>query len=92
MEQIPTEELALIKQIKLKKVDKKVCLSYQNQYFNCLSTTMKLSEQDLEEQKLIRNSIKGVENMLRKNYAPLFYQTELKDYFALIKEGIDAVK
>lgn len=30
--------------------------------------------------------------MLRKNYAPLFYQTELKDYFALIKEGIDAVK
>ena len=92
MEQIPTEELALIKQMKLKKVDKKVCLSYQNQYFNCLSTTMKLSEQDQEEQKLIRNSIRGVENMLRKNYAPLFYQTELKDYFSLVKEGMNAIK
>ena len=90
--EIPAEELAIIKKIKLVRQWDKLCISYNKTQFSCKKIPNSTTEKNKKLLSMQNSYIKEVENYLKTNYSMLYYNSELKEYFELYSSAKKAIK
>ncbi len=83
-----TEELAMIKAVKLVKEGNKLCIRYRNQTFACRNLPNTRSEQEKQRKQSAQaweSAFLGLENLLKTEYRPWYEQSQIAEYFQLAK-------
>lgn len=83
-----TEELAMIKAVKLVKEGNKLCINYRNQTFACRNIPKSRSEQEKQRKQSAQaweSAFLGLENLLKTEYRPWYEQSSVSEYFQLAK-------
>jgi hypothetical protein len=81
--EIPAEELAIVKKITLVKNGDKLCVSYNKTQFSCKSIPNSTTEKNKKQLSMQNTFISELEKYIRSNYAMIYYDSNLKDYFQL---------
>lgn len=83
-----TEELAMIKAVKLVKESNKLCIKYRNQTFACRNLPNTRSEQEKQRKQSAQaweSAFLGLEHLLKTEYRPWYEQSQIAEYFQLAK-------
>ncbi len=83
-----TEELAMIKAVKLVKEGNKLCIKYRNQTFACRNLPNTRSEQEKQRKQTAQaweSAFLGLEHLLKTEYRPWYEQSQIAEYFQLAK-------
>lgn len=87
------EDLAILKKIKFVKNGNQRCIAYQDVLLRCRNIPRSKADPLLKaESNMYRKAFKLFNQILRENYSPLYYQSDLKPLFDLIKEGKNDIK
>lgn len=90
LEAIAPEELTLLKNIKFIQKWNQRCISYENTLLKCRNIPRSKTDSFLKtESRMYRQAFKVLEKIIKDKYTPLYYQTEIKEFFDLLKEGKD---
>ena len=81
--EIPAEELAIVKKIKLVKQGDKLCISYNKTQFSCKKIPNSTTEKNKKLLSMQNSYITEIQKYLKNNYSMLYYNSELKEYFDL---------
>lgn len=93
LSQQSTEDLVILKKVKFVKKWNQWCISYQDTLLKCRNIPRSKTDPLLKaESSMYRKAFKLFEEMIRKNYTPIYYQSDLKSLFDLIKEGKNDLK
>lgn len=93
LSELNTDELKILKKIQLKKIWNHHCIVYDGSQLACrLVPKTRIDPLLKNEAQMIKSALKTLENVLREKYGPLYYQTEIVDFFALLEEWKDALK
>ena len=88
-----SEELAILKKVKFVKKWNQWCITYQDTLLKCRNIPRSKTDPLLKaESSMYRKAFKLFEEIIRKNYTPIYYQSDLKPLFDLIKEGKNDLK
>ena len=90
--QIPSEELAVVKKIKLVKQWDKLCISYNKTLFTCKSIPNSTTEKNKKLLSMQNSYISELEKYIKSNYSMIYYNSDIKDYFDLYSEAKKAIK
>lgn len=90
--EIPSEELAIVKKIKLTKQGDKLCTTYNNTIFNCKSIPNSTTEKNKKLLSMQNSYITQIQNYLKSEYSLLYYNSDLKEYFDLYSNVKKAIK
>ncbi len=89
------DNIKLIKKAKLTKVWKKICLNYKWQIIKCRyapNIKQKITLTKSDQQKLLENYVRLIEQELRQNWTDLWYNTKLNRYYTLYKRSLILLK
>lgn len=87
------EDLGILKKIKFAKNGNQRCIVYQDVLLKCRNIPRSKADPLLKaESNMYRKAFKLFNQILRENYSPLYYQSDLKPLFDLIKEGKSDIK
>lgn len=93
LSQQSTEDLAILKKVKFVKKWNQWCISYQDILLKCRNIPRSKTDPLLKaESSMYRKAFKLFEEIIRNNYTPIYYQSDLKSLFDLIKEGKNDLK
>jgi hypothetical protein len=81
--EIPDEELALVKKITLVKKLDQLCISYNKVLFGCKKIPNSTTEKNTKLLSFQNNYIAELEKYLKNNYSLLYYESDLRELFAL---------
>ena len=90
--EIPAEELAIVKKIKLVRQDDKLCVSYNKTLFSCKKIPNSTTEKDKKLLSMQNSYITQIQKYLKNNYSMLYYNSELKEYFDLYSTAKKTIK
>jgi len=90
--EIPAEELAIVKKITLVKNGDKLCISYNKTQFSCKSIPNSTTEKNKKQLSMQNTFISELEKYIRSNYAMIYYDSNLKDYFELYSNAKKVIK
>ena len=90
--QISSEELAIVKKIKLVKQWDKLCISYNKTLFTCKSIPNSTTEKNKKLLSMQNSYISELEKYIKSNYSMIYYNSDIKDYFDLYSEAKKAIK
>ena len=93
LSQQSTEDLAILKKVKFIKKWNQWCITYQDTLLKCRNIPRSKTDPLLKaESSMYRKAFKLFEEIIRNNYTPIYYQSDLKPLFDLIKEGKNDLK
>ena len=93
LSQQSTEDLAILKKVKFVKKWNQWCITYQDTLLKCRNIPRSKTDPLLKvESAMYRKAFKLFEEIIRNNYTPIYYQSDLKSLFDLIKEGKNDLK
>lgn len=88
LEAINTEELEILKNVKFVKRNNQRCIAYENVLLKCRNIPRSKTDPFLKIQaSMYRHAFSRFEKIIKENYTPLYYQTEFKELFDLVKKG-----
>lgn len=90
--EIPAEELAIVKKIKLVKQGDKLCISYNKTQFSCKKIPNSTTEKNKKLLSMQNSYITQIQKYLKNNYSILYYNSELKEYFDLYSLAKKTIK
>jgi len=90
--QIPSEELAIVKKVKLVRQWDKLCISYNKTLFTCKSIPNSTTEKNKKLLSMQNSYISELEKYIKSNYSMIYYNSDLKDYFDLYSDAKKAIK
>ena len=90
--EIPAEELAIVKKIKLVKQWDKLCISYNKTQFSCKKIPNSTTEKNKKLLSMQNSYITEIQKYLKNNYSMLYYNSELKEYFDLYTTAKKTIK
>ena len=90
--EIPAEELSIVKKITLVKQWDKLCVSYNKTLFSCKSIPNSTTEKNKKQLSMQNTFITQLEDYIKSNYASIYYDSEIKDYFELYSDAKKAIK
>jgi hypothetical protein len=92
VQEIPAEELSLIKKITLVRQEDQLCISYNKVVFGCKTIPNSTTEQNSKLLSFQNNYIAQLQTHLRNNYSILYYQSDLQDLFSLYSTAKKEIK
>jgi hypothetical protein len=90
--EIPAEELAIVKKMKLVRNGDKLCISYNKTQFSCKSIPNSTTEKNKKQLSMQNTFISELEKYIKSNYSMIYYGSEIKDYFQLYSNAKKAIK
>ena len=90
--EIPAEELAIVKKIKLVRQWDKLCVSYNKTQFSCKKIPNSTTEKNKKLLSMQNSYITQIQKYLKNNYSMLYYNSELKEYFDLYSLAKKTIK
>ncbi|MCX6824807.1 MAG: hypothetical protein NTY80_01155 [candidate division SR1 bacterium] len=92
LEEIPMENLDILNQIQLKKLDNKLCVWYNGEAFSCKNIPAgKAALKTIQEQKLYKGLVSLIKQYIISNWRSLYYDTPIKDYFDRVVQDKKAI-
>lgn len=93
LSQQSTEDLVILKKVQFVKKWNQWCITYQDTLLKCRNIPRPKTDPLLKaESSMYRKAFKLFEEIIRNNYTPIYYQSDLKSLFDLIKEGKNNLK
>ena len=93
LSQQSTEDLAILKKVKFVKKWNQWCITYQDTLLKCRNIPRSKTDPLLKaESVMYRKAFNLFEEIIRNNYTPIYYQSDFKSLFDLIKEGKNDLK
>lgn len=87
------ETIGILKQIKIKRYAEEFCVEYEGTKLDCRkSPKYKIDPKIWLRAIVFNNALSTLETLLREKYSPLYYQTEIVDFFALLTKTKSALK
>jgi hypothetical protein len=93
VQDIPTEELSVVKKIMLVRQGEKLCVSYNKTLFGCKVIPNSTTEKEKKLLSFQNNYLIEMQNYLKNNYSLLYYDSDLKElfnFYATTKKEIKA--
>ncbi len=88
LSEIPQENIDILNQLQLKKINNQLCIRYNNQSFTCKNIpAWKAALQTTQEQKLYKWFASMIKQYIITNRRTLYEDTSLKEYFALLAQN-----
>jgi hypothetical protein len=81
-----------VKKITLVKNGDKLCISYNKTQFSCKSIPNSTTEKNKKQLSMQNTFITELEKYIRSNYAMIYYDSNLKDYFELYSNAKKVIK
>jgi hypothetical protein len=92
VQEIPTEELSVVKKITLVRQEDKLCVSYNKILFGCKVIPNSTTEKNTKLLSFQNNYIAQLQKEIKDNYSLLYYNSDLKDLFDLYSNAKREIK
>ncbi|MDR0281930.1 MAG: hypothetical protein LBI53_01020 [Candidatus Peribacteria bacterium] len=92
VQEIPAEDLAIVKKITLVRQKEKLCISYNKVIFGCRVIPNSTTEKNTKLLSFQNNYIAEVEKYIKNNYSLLYYNSELRNLFTLYTDTKREIK
>jgi hypothetical protein len=92
VQDIPTEELSVVKKITLVRQGEKLCISYNKTLFGCKVIPNSTTEANAKLLSFQNNYITELQNHIKNNYSLLYYQSDVKNLFDIYSNAKREIK
>lgn len=93
LEEVNSQDLSILKKIGFIQKGNQRCINYENTLLKCRNIPRAKTDLFLKiENGMYRQAFKLFEQTIRQKYTPLYYQSELKELFDLVKAGKQDLK